>query len=285
MIKMWIIALHIFLCFITQGLWLIPLAIYYLIKLFGGSIKFLDSWLPQKFTPNGKTKSFSFNPVEDYIDFNCDVKLSDYDASSNGFSAAIIHITSKPKDMYNLFSNVEVTIRVQVNLILPNSNDIIPNYFDVTVYPNDNGVCDYEELVYLSIKAKGIDSVEMSKSSSNGRVTIPPKAKKENSIKKEEESNVVINKEESTKYYEIVEEEPQETIKNNIQEENSDANRNNNVNNDSFSNKIMNETELIKAQTAAIYEQIEALKKKQELEAQLKDKDNKKKTTKKTIKK
>lgn len=181
---MWKIALNIFLCFITGGLWLIPLAIYYLIKLFGGSVHFLDSWLPKKFTPNGTTKSFFFNPIQDYIDIQCRAKLSDYDESTKSFASVVLHIITKPYQEYNLFSDAVATLRITVDFVPINSSSTIKNSFDLTIYPNENGVCDYEELQYLSIKAKDLKSINVNVTFCNGRVTIPHKIKddtKENS--------------------------------------------------------------------------------------------------------
>lgn len=114
---MWKFALHLFLCFITGGLWLIPLAIYYLIVLFGGSIQFLDNWLPKKFTANGVTKSFFFNPISDYIDFQFEVRPYNFDSNTNSYRSVLIKVNSKPRDEYNLFSEVVAKVRVTVDLV------------------------------------------------------------------------------------------------------------------------------------------------------------------------
>jgi len=179
---MWVVV-NIFLCFLTGGLWLIPLAIYYLFKLFGGSINFLNNYLPKKFTKNGITKSFFFNPIEEYINFEGNVKLSDYDSNTNSYGAVILHTTSKPREDYNLFSGVIAKILYTITFIPVNSSSPIKNGFEVTVFPNDNGVCDNEEIQYLSIRAQDIKELELKITFCDGRVTIPPKVKENNSEK------------------------------------------------------------------------------------------------------
>ena len=260
---MWVV--HLILCFLTGGLWLIPLMIYYLIKLFGGSITFLDNYLPKKFTKNGVTKSFWFNPITDYIEFGGNVELNDYDSNSKSYGSVIIHTTSKPQKGYNLFSGVITKIQYTITFKPINSNSTITNKFEVIVYPNDNGVCDDKTIEYLSIRARKIEDFELNITFADGRVTIPPKIQEEDI----EEENV-----EEVEDAENLEDENMEEEVDNIEDEkitfedvkdSESVKETINTYNNPYLVKLQKETEMIE-------KQIELLKLKKELEDELNNK-------------
>ena len=170
---MWVV--HVILCFLTGGLWLIPLTIYYLIKLSGASVNIADNYLANKYTEKGKAiflgGMLKNTSVGEFINFYYSATPLNVDKDKK-FEQINLVVKSKPKEICKYFYDVSADIEIIVYFISSETGNKLSNTFTKRIVLSENGVGLLNSIEELSAYATKIVECEINVKNSSGRVVL-----------------------------------------------------------------------------------------------------------------